>query len=132
MKQISPNASTYFLNKLKSLETKYSSLLVIEAIKRSAEAEAKHPFAYINRILEKWNAANVHNLEDINEYEKKHNNSRKTNKAVTKRYSKTVRTELAPGWLKEENTPSTVEDNGQASEDERKRLEEVLKKYKRD
>ncbi|MED1304218.1 replication protein [[Bacillus thuringiensis] serovar konkukian] len=51
-----------------------------------------------------------------------------------KHKKKTVRTELAPDWLKEDKS-STVEDNGQATEDleeQRKRLEEVLKKYKRD
>ncbi|MED1302650.1 replication protein [[Bacillus thuringiensis] serovar konkukian] len=51
-----------------------------------------------------------------------------------KHKKKTVRTELAPDWLKEDSSTST-EDNGQADnnlEDERKRLEEVLKKYKRD
>nr|WP_254912737.1 helix-turn-helix domain-containing protein [Bacillus thuringiensis] len=48
-----------------------------------------------------------------------------------KHKKKTVRTELAPDWLKEDES-STVEDNGQASEEDRKRLEEVLKKYKRD
>ncbi|MDF9503707.1 helix-turn-helix domain-containing protein [Bacillus cereus] len=51
-----------------------------------------------------------------------------------KHRKKTVRTELAPDWLKEDSSTST-EDNGQAEknlEDERKRLEEVLKKYKRD
>ncbi|MES1054188.1 helix-turn-helix domain-containing protein [Bacillus thuringiensis] len=48
-----------------------------------------------------------------------------------KHKKKTVRTELAPDWLKEDKS-STTEDNGQASEDERKRLEEMLKKYKKD
>ncbi|MDY7965276.1 hypothetical protein [Bacillus thuringiensis] len=47
--------------------------------------------------------------------------------------SKPIRTEMTPNWVgKEDNATKTEGDNGQASEDERKRLEEVLKKYKRD
>lgn len=47
--------------------------------------------------------------------------------------SKPIRSEMLPEWVGEEdNESSIVEDNGQASEDERKRLEEVLNKYKRD
>ncbi|MDM5430775.1 hypothetical protein [Bacillus mycoides] len=53
--------------------------------------------------------------------------------------SKPIRTEMTPDWLKEDKeeevTSSTVEDNGQAPEDleeSQKRLEEVLKNYKRD
>lgn len=47
--------------------------------------------------------------------------------------SKTIRTEMTPDWVgKEDNESSTVKDNRQASEEEHKRLEEVLKKYKRD
>ncbi|WP_259418283.1 hypothetical protein [Bacillus toyonensis] len=46
--------------------------------------------------------------------------------------TKYVRTEMTPEWVKEEDTSSTVEGNGQATEEDRKRLEEVLKKYKRD
>ncbi|MFA2694517.1 hypothetical protein [Bacillus mycoides] len=49
-----------------------------------------------------------------------------------------TRKEMVPGWKKEqnqqENTPTIAEDNGQAQknlDDERKRLEEVLNKYKR-
>ncbi|MGG0360374.1 helix-turn-helix domain-containing protein, partial [Bacillus tropicus] len=51
-----------------------------------------------------------------------------------KHKKKSVRTEMVPGWLKEDSS-TTVEDNGQAQknlDEERKRLEEVLKKYKRD
>ncbi len=46
--------------------------------------------------------------------------------------SKPVRTEMTPDWVGED---TTTEDNGQAPEDlegNQKRLEEVLKKYKRD
>ncbi|MDY7965775.1 hypothetical protein U0F29_32610, partial [Bacillus thuringiensis] len=47
--------------------------------------------------------------------------------------SKPIRTEMTPNWVgKEDNATKTEGDNGQASKDERKRLEEVLKKYKRD
>ncbi|WP_240522265.1 hypothetical protein [Bacillus thuringiensis] len=49
--------------------------------------------------------------------------------------SKPIRTEMTPNWVGKEdneNENETERDNGQASEDERKRLEEVLKKYKRD
>lgn len=47
--------------------------------------------------------------------------------------SKPIRTEMTPDWVgKEDNESSTVKDNRQASEEEHKRLEEVLKKYKRD
>lgn len=46
--------------------------------------------------------------------------------------SKPIRNEMTPEWLGEEDNESlTVEDNGQASEEDRKRLEEVLKRYKR-
>ncbi|MGQ8827056.1 hypothetical protein ACUTUE_27840 [Bacillus sp. NA_146.1] len=43
---------------------------------------------------------------------------------------KSTRTEMTPDWLKEDTT-AIVEDSGQASEEDRKRLEEVLKKYNR-
>ncbi|WP_255287019.1 hypothetical protein [Bacillus toyonensis] len=47
--------------------------------------------------------------------------------------SKPIRTEMTPDWVgKEDNESAIVEDNGQASEEDRKRLEEVLKKYKKD
>ncbi|MES1054377.1 hypothetical protein FOA24_37430 [Bacillus thuringiensis] len=50
----------------------------------------------------------------------------------SKRDKKSIKEEMTPGWLKEDKTTSSVEDDGQASEDERKRLEEMLKKYKKD
>lgn len=50
--------------------------------------------------------------------------------------SKPIRTEMTPDWIgKEEDESTTAEGNEQAQknlDDERKRLEEVLKKYKRD
>ncbi|WP_242300254.1 helix-turn-helix domain-containing protein [Bacillus cereus group sp. BfR-BA-01448] len=49
-----------------------------------------------------------------------------------KHKKKSVRTEMTPDWLKEDNESQIVEDNGKASDEERKRLEEVLNKYKRD
>lgn len=52
----------------------------------------------------------------------------------TKHNKKSVRKELTPDWLKEDNSSSIVEDNEQAQknlDEERKRLDEVLKKYKR-
>ncbi|MCQ6530523.1 hypothetical protein [Bacillus mycoides] len=49
----------------------------------------------------------------------------------TEKTKKSTKTKIIPDWLKED-TSSTMEDNGQASEEDRKRLEEVLKKYKRD
>ncbi|MED1010717.1 hypothetical protein [Bacillus mycoides] len=49
--------------------------------------------------------------------------------------TKYVRTEMAPEWIKEEDTEPTVEDNGQAPEDleeNKKRLAELLGKNKKE
>ncbi|MCQ6530527.1 hypothetical protein [Bacillus mycoides] len=59
---------------------------------------------------------------------------RKTKKEEQKKVNpprkKVIRSEMVPDWVGEDE--QTVEDKGLATEEDRKRLEEVLKKYKRD
>lgn len=53
----------------------------------------------------------------------------------SEKVEKTTRKEMTPDWLKEDNESKVVEDNGQAPEnleENQKRLDEVLNKYKRD
>ncbi|TKI43435.1 replication initiator protein A [Bacillus mycoides] len=111
-----------------------NALLVFESIKRAIDGEADKPIAYIKKTIANWNTAKCDTLEDIQKYEEKHRNNKKQIKAKG-RY-KSVRKEMVPEWVGEdENTSSTVADNGQAeknSDDEQKRLDELLKKYKRD
>lgn len=112
-----------------------NTVLVFESIKRAIDGEADKPIAYIKKTITNWNADNCETLEDIQKYEEKHRNKKNQNKtkgSYTPK-KKTVRKEMVPEWVGEEDTgSSTMEDNGQASEEERKRLEDVLKKYKKD
>ncbi|PFM44311.1 hypothetical protein COJ45_25350 [Bacillus cereus] len=115
-----------------------NTLLVFESIKRAIDGEAEKPIAYIKKTIANWNAAKCDTLEDIQKYEEKHRNNKKQIKAKGNYNpkNKSVRKEMVPEWVgEEENTSSPMEDKGQAQknlDDERKRLEEVLKKYKRD
>jgi len=112
-----------------------NAVLVFESIKRAIDGEADKPIAYIKKTITNWNAAHCDTFEDIQKYEEKHRNNKKQIKAKGNYNpkNKTVRKEIVPEWVgEEENTSLTGADNGQASEEERKRLDDVLKKYKRD
>lgn len=115
-----------------------NSILVFESIKRAIDGEPDKPIAYIKKTLANWKEVKCETLADIQNYEKEHHEKKKKQQKG-KRKNTPIRREIAPNWLKEkkqqENTPSIVEDNGQAkknSDDEKKRLDELLKKYKRD
>ncbi|MBJ4321006.1 DnaD domain protein, partial [Salmonella enterica subsp. enterica serovar Typhimurium] len=115
-----------------------NAVLVFESIKRAIDGEADKPIAYIKKTITNWNAANCDTLEDIQKYEEKHRNKKKQMKAkgsYTPK-NKTVRKEMVPEWVgSEENSSSTAEDNGQVPEnleENQKRLDELLKKRKRD
>ncbi|WP_144499441.1 replication initiator protein A [Bacillus sp. FDAARGOS_235] len=114
-----------------------NSILVFESIKRAIDGEPDKPIAYIKKTLTNWKEAKCETLEDIQNYEKEHHEKKKQQEGNRKNIP--VRSEMTPDWLKEqkqqENTPSIVEENEQAeknSDDEKKRLDELLKKYKRD
>ncbi|PFC85189.1 hypothetical protein CN272_22315 [Bacillus anthracis] len=114
-----------------------NTLLVFESIKRAIDGEAEKPIAYIKKTIANWNAAKCETLEDIQKYEEKHREKKKQNKSkgsYTPK-NKTARKEMVPEWVGEEdNLSSAAEKNGQVpenSEENQKRFDEVLKKYKR-
>lgn len=111
-----------------------NTLLVFEAIKRAIDGEPDKPIAYIWKTIKNWNTANCETLEDIQKYEEKHREKKQQNKKSKKR---ATRKEQVPEWLHEvKETSSSNEQDVEKDEhtlaEERKRLEEVLKKYKKD
>ncbi|HHT7202852.1 replication initiator protein A [Bacillus sp. GbtcB14] len=110
-----------------------NTLLVFEAIKRAIDGEPDKPIAYIQKTIKNWNAANCETLEDIQKFEEKHREKKKQSKPKSnyKSKNKSVRSEMVPGWVGNEDT---AESSGQVPEDleeNQKRLDEMLKKNKK-
>ncbi|PGE00021.1 replication initiator protein A [Bacillus pseudomycoides] len=116
---------------LTKLSEEQNVLLVFEAIKRAIDGEPDKPIAYIKATVSKWNTANCETLEDILNYEKEHREQKKKDRKPKLPKKRSNRTEIAPDWLGEQKEAEWNQNGSQASEEERKRLEEELKKYKR-
>ncbi|MGR5901103.1 hypothetical protein ACT7C8_31910 [Bacillus cereus] len=106
-----------------------------ESIKRLADKDTTNYIATIKGIIRQWKKQGMQCFDDIEKVETEYINSRKSvtpvkqNRTVPK---KSARTELLPEWVKNKDDEDT---SRKQSEDElaeeRKRLEEVLNKYKR-
>ncbi|MBH8608925.1 DnaD domain protein [Thermoactinomyces sp. CICC 10521] len=59
----------YAVKELNRLMNTYGPFLVDEAIKRAIKNESTKPISYTEGVLEKWSAAGVQTLEDIEAYE---------------------------------------------------------------
>ncbi|MDI6680231.1 replication initiator protein A [Bacillus wiedmannii] len=119
---------------LTKMSEEQNTLLVFEAIKRAIDGEPEKPIAYIKATLSKWNTVNCETLEDILNYEKEHHEQKKKDRKPKLPKKRSNRTEIVPDWLKEEKEVEESEpkqNNSENLEEEQKRLDEVLNKYKR-
>ncbi|MEX0415489.1 hypothetical protein [Bacillus sp. C30] len=127
-------ATKYAKIELTKLSDEQNTILVFEAIKRAIDGEPEKPIAYIKGTVSKWNEANCETLEDILNYEKDHHEQKKKNRKSKLPKTHTNRIEVVPDWLKEQKEAEKSEqeqNNSKNLEEEQKRLNEVLNKYKR-
>lgn len=94
--------------------------------------ENKPRWNYIKAILKSWEKQKVKTLDDVAALDKRFEMSK------NKRFngsgpSRSNRTEVVPDWLREDAEPTKMEierQHSQSTDEERKRLQEVLKQYK--
>ncbi|MEK4640354.1 replication protein [Bacillus sp. FSL W8-0519] len=124
----------YIEKELESLTTIHGKDIVNESIKRLADKDTTNYVATIKGIIRQWDKQGMQCFDDIEKVETEYINRKKTGAVKQpKTFSKKpTREELLPSWVKDQDDENT---SPKQSEDElaeeRKRLEEVLKKYKR-
>ncbi|WP_459503049.1 DnaD domain-containing protein [Bacillus sp. C1] len=109
------------------------SKLIIHAANKAID-ENVSKWRYIRTILKDWEKKKVKTLNDVAALDTQFEMSKKNKKRTGTGYAK--RTEVVPEWLHQQEEPDQMlqqPQNGASNiEEERKRLEAVLKKYKRE
>ncbi|MDA1933020.1 DnaD domain protein [Bacillus cereus] len=110
---------------------RFGNELVIYAVNKAID-ENVPKWRYIRSILSSWEKEKVKTLNDVVALDTRFEMSKKNNKRTGKGYSK--RTEAVPDWLhqQEETEPMQQRQQTQSNdlEDNKKRLDEILNKYK--
>nr|WP_088325739.1 DnaD domain protein [Bacillus cereus] len=105
--------------------------LILHATNKAIDENAPK-WNYIKAILKNWEKQKVKTLDDVAALDKRFEMSKnkRLNRPGTGHLN---RTEVVPDWLREEKEPAKKEveiQHSQSIDDERKRLQEVLKQYK--
>lgn len=110
---------------------RFGNELIIHAVNKAID-ENVPKWRYIRSILSSWEKAKVKTLDDVAALDTRFEMSKKNNKRTGKGYGK--RTEAVPEWLhhREEHEPIQQPQQVQSDdpEDNQKRLDEILSKYK--
>lgn len=104
--------------------------LVQAAMERALKQQKK--WNYAEGILKHWSNNNIRTLDDVTASEEEFKRKQQSKKRTGRGYSK--RTEVVPDWLhkKEEHEPiqQPQQSHSDDIEDNQKRLDEILNKYK--
>lgn len=110
---------------------RFGNELITHAVNKAID-ENVPKWRYIRSILSSWEKAKVKTLDDVAALDTRFEMSKKNNKRTGKGYSK--RTEVVPDWLREQEEHEPIQQPQQTqndeSEDNQKRLDEILSKYK--
>ncbi|HDR6268874.1 TPA: DnaD domain protein [Bacillus cereus] len=110
---------------------RFGNELVIHAVNKAID-ENVPKWRYIRSILSSWEKEKVKTLNDVATLDTRFEMSKKNNKRTGKGYSK--RTEVVPDWLHKQEEKEPIQQPQQTRsddlEDNKKRLDEILNKYK--
>ncbi|MEY6553471.1 DnaD domain-containing protein [Bacillus cereus] len=110
---------------------RFGNELVIHAVNKAID-ENVPKWRYIRSILSSWEKEKVKTLNDVAALDTRFEMSKKNNKRISKGYSK--RTEFVPDWLRKQEEQEPIQQPQQTHsediEDNKKRLDEILNKYK--
>ncbi|MGR5960126.1 DnaD domain-containing protein [Bacillus cereus] len=110
---------------------RFGNELVIHAVNKAID-ENVPKWRYIRSILSSWEKEKVKTLNDVAALDTRFEMSKKNNKRTGKGYSK--RTEVVPDWLRKQEEQESIQQPHQTQsddlEDNKKRLDEILNKYK--
>ncbi|MEJ9148418.1 DnaD domain protein, partial [Bacillus thuringiensis] len=110
---------------------RFGNELVIHAVNKAID-ENVPKWRYIRSILSSWEKEKVKTLNDVAALDTRFEMSKKNNKRTGKGYSK--RTEVVPDWLRKQEEQEPIQQSQQTQsddlEDNKKRLNEILNKYK--
>lgn len=110
---------------------RFGNELVIHAVNKAID-ENVPKWRYIRSILSSWEKEKVKTLNDVAALDTRFEMSKKNNKRTGKGYSK--RTEVVPDWLRKQEEQELIQQPQQTQsddfEDNKKRLDEILNKYK--
>ncbi|PGC59242.1 DNA-binding protein [Bacillus toyonensis] len=109
----------------------FGSELIKHAANKAID-ENKPRWNYIKAILKSWEKQKVKTLDDVAALDKRFEMS-KNKRFNGSGTSRSNRTEVVPDWLREDAEPPKMEierQHSQSTDEERKRLQEVLKQYK--
>ncbi|WP_157418290.1 DnaD domain-containing protein [Bacillus cereus] len=110
---------------------RFGNELVIHAVNKAID-ENVPKWRYIRSILSSWEKEKVKTLNDVATLDTRFEMSKKNNKRTGKGYSK--RTEVVPDWLRKQEEQEPIQQPQQTQsdnlEDNKKRLDEILNKYK--
>ncbi|PEQ95528.1 primosomal replication protein N [Bacillus cereus] len=110
---------------------RFSNELVIHAVNKAID-ENVPKWRYIRSILSSWEKEKVKTLNDVAALDTRFEMSKKNNKRTGKGYSK--RTEVVPDWLRKQEEQEPIQQPQQTQSDDlennKKRLDEILNKYK--
>ncbi|MED1113393.1 DnaD domain protein [Bacillus paramycoides] len=108
---------------------KFGNELITHAVNKAID-ENVPKWRYIRSILSSWEKEKVKTLNDVAALDTRFEMSKKNNKRTGKGYGK--RTEVVPDWLREqeESNPAPRQIQSDELEDNQKRLDEILNKYK--
>ncbi len=110
---------------------RFGNELITHAVNKAID-ENVPKWRYIRSILSSWEKEKVKTLNDVAALDTRFEMSKKNNKRTGKGYGK--RTEVVPDWLREQEEPEPMQQQQQTQsddpEDNQKRLDEILNKYK--
>ncbi|HDX9494673.1 DnaD domain protein [Bacillus cereus] len=110
---------------------RFGNELVIHAVNKAID-ENVPKWRYIRSILSSWEKEKVKTLNDVAALDTRFEMSKKNNKRTGKGYSK--RTEVVPDWLRKQEEQEPIQQPQQTQSDDfennKKRLDEILNKYK--
>ncbi|MEC2390249.1 DNA-binding protein [Bacillus thuringiensis serovar shandongiensis] len=109
----------------------FGSELIKHATNKSIDENAPR-WNYIKAILKNWEKQKVKTLDDVAALDRRFEMS-KNNKFNRSGTGQSNRKEIVPDWLREDDEPTKKEierQNSQSTDEECKRLQEVLKQYK--
>lgn len=110
---------------------RFGNEVVTHAVNKAID-ENVPKWRYIRSILNSWEKEKVKTLNDVAALDTRFEMSKKNNKRTGKGYSK--RTEVVPDWLRKQEEQEPIQQPHQTQsddlEDNKKRLDEILNKYK--
>ncbi|OBW56792.1 DnaD domain-containing protein [Bacillus cereus] len=110
---------------------RFGNELVIHAVNKAID-ENVPKWRYIRSILSSWEKEKVKTLNEVAALDTRFEMSKKNNKRTGKSYSK--RTEVVPDWLRKQEEQEPIQQPQQTQSDDfennKKRLDEILNKYK--